>query len=126
MKAKVKPHKLLSLLLALVMAVGMLPGMGMTALAVEDGGEGTGPPAVEVVEPEGGNSGSDETVGTPLLPRAGDKKRGAQQILSMKEATIYATNKKQTPEHPTQPCDAALADAGHGAGGISGCKQCLC
>ena len=46
---------------------------GMTALAVEDGGEGTGPPAVEVVEPEGGNSGSDETVGTPLLPRAGDK-----------------------------------------------------
>ena len=49
------------------------PGMGMTALAVEAGGEGTGPPAVEVVEPEGGNSGSDETVGTPLLPRAGDK-----------------------------------------------------
>ena len=33
MKAKVKPHKLLSLLLALVMVVGMLPGMGMTALA---------------------------------------------------------------------------------------------
>ena len=47
MKAKVKPHKLLSLLLALVMAVGMLPGMGMTALAVEDGDEGNGPPAVE-------------------------------------------------------------------------------
>ena len=39
--------------------------MGMTALAVEDGGEGNGPPAVEVVAPEGGNSGSDETVGTP-------------------------------------------------------------
>lgn len=33
MKAKLKPHKLLSMLLALVMAVGMLPGMGMTALA---------------------------------------------------------------------------------------------
>ena len=49
LKAKVKPHKLLSLLLALVMAVGMLPGMGMTALAVEDGDEGNGPPAVEVV-----------------------------------------------------------------------------
>ena len=73
MKAKMKPHKLWSLLLALVMAVGMLPGMGMTALAVEDGDEGNGLPAVEVVESEDGNSGSDETVGTPLLPRAGDK-----------------------------------------------------
>ena len=73
MKAKVKPHKLLSLLLALALVVTLLPGMGMTALAVEDGGEGNGPPAVEVVEPGDGNSGSDETVGTPLLPRAGDK-----------------------------------------------------
>ena len=60
-------------LLTLALVVTLLPGMGMTALAVEVGGEGTGPPAVEVVEPEGGNSGSDETVGTPLLPRAGDK-----------------------------------------------------
>ena len=73
MKAKMKLHKLLSLLLALALVVTLLPGIGMTALAVEAGGEGTGPPAVEVVEPEGGNSGSDETVGTPLLPRAGNK-----------------------------------------------------
>ena len=73
MKAKMKLKNLLSFLLALVMVVTLLPGMGMTALAVEDGGEGNGPPAVEVVEPEGGNSGSDETVGTPLLPRAGNK-----------------------------------------------------
>ena len=65
MKAKVKPHKLLSLLLALVMVVTLLPGMGMTALAAEDGDEETGPPAVEVVESEDGNSGSDETEGTP-------------------------------------------------------------
>ena len=122
-------HKRLTAwLLTLVLVVTLLPGMGMTALAVEVGGEGTGPPAVEVVEPEGGNSGSDETVGTPLLPRAGDKKRGAQQILSMKEATIYATNKKQTPEHPTQPGDAALAAPHHGAGGgqLSEGKQCFC
>ena len=40
MKAKVKPHKLLSLLLALVMVVTLLPGMGMTALAAEDGDDG--------------------------------------------------------------------------------------
>ena len=33
MKAKVKPHKLLSLLLALVMVVGMLPAMGQVAHA---------------------------------------------------------------------------------------------
>ena len=33
MKAKVKPHKLLSLLLALALVVTLLPGMGMTALA---------------------------------------------------------------------------------------------
>ena len=59
-------HKRLTAwLLTLALVVTMLPGMGMTALAVEDGGEGNGPPAVEVVEPEGGNSGSDETVGTP-------------------------------------------------------------
>ena len=66
MKAKVKPHKLLSLLLALALVVTLLPGMGMTALAAEDGDEETGPPAVEVVESEDGNSGSDETEGTPL------------------------------------------------------------
>lgn len=33
MKAKVKLHKLLSLLLALALVVTLLPGMGMTALA---------------------------------------------------------------------------------------------
>ena len=33
MKAKLKPHKLLSLLLALVMVVGLLPAMSMTASA---------------------------------------------------------------------------------------------
>ena len=59
-------HKRLTAwLLTLALVVTLLPSMGMTALAAEDGGEGNGPPAVEVVEPEGGNSGSDETVGTP-------------------------------------------------------------
>ena len=71
---KKSTHKRLTAwLLTLALVVTMLPGMGMTALAVEDGGEGDGPPAAEVVAPGGGNSGSDETVGTPLLPRAGDK-----------------------------------------------------
>ena len=46
MKAKVKLHKLLSLLLALALVVTLLPGMGMTALAVEDGS--TDPPAQAV------------------------------------------------------------------------------
>ena len=59
-------HKRLTAwLLTLALVVTLLPSMGMTALAAEDGGEGNGPPAVEVVEPEDGNSGSDETVGTP-------------------------------------------------------------
>lgn len=63
---KKSTHKRLTAwLLTLALVVTLLPGMGMTALAVEDGGEGNGPPAVEVVESEGGNSGSDETVGTP-------------------------------------------------------------
>lgn len=63
---KKSTHKRLTAwLLTLALVVTLLPGMGMTALAVEDGGEGNGPPAAEVVEPEGGNSGSDETVGTP-------------------------------------------------------------
>ena len=63
---KKSTHKRLTAwLLTLALVVTLLPGMGMTALAVEDGGEGNGPPAVEVVEPEGGNSGSDETVGPP-------------------------------------------------------------
>ena len=35
MKAKMKPHKLLSLLLALVMVVGMLPAMSLTAYATQ-------------------------------------------------------------------------------------------
>ena len=65
MKAKVKPHKLLSLLLALALVVTLLPGMGMTALAAEDGGEGNGPPAAEVVAPEDESSGSDETKSIP-------------------------------------------------------------
>ena len=65
MKAKMKLKNLLSFLLALVMVVTLLPGMGMTALAAEDGGEGNGPPAVEVVAPEDESSGSDKTVGTP-------------------------------------------------------------
>ena len=40
-------HKRLTAwLLTLVLVVTLLPGMGMTALAVEVGGEGTGPPAV--------------------------------------------------------------------------------
>ena len=63
---KKSTHKRLTAwLLTLALVVTLLPGMGMTALAVEDGGEGNGPPAAEVVEPEDGNSGSDETVGTP-------------------------------------------------------------
>lgn len=63
---KKSTHKhLAAWLLTLALVVTLLPGMGMTALAVEDGGEGNGPPAAEVVEPEDGNSGSDETVGTP-------------------------------------------------------------
>ena len=48
-----------------MLVVTLLPGMGMTALAVEDGGEGNGPPAVEVVEPEDESSGTDETVEPP-------------------------------------------------------------
>ena len=63
---KKSTHKRLTAwLLTLALVVTMLPGMGMTALAVEDGGEGNGPPAAEVVEPEDESSGSDETVGTP-------------------------------------------------------------
>lgn len=62
---KKSTHKRLTAwLLTLALVVTLLPGMGMTALAVEDGGEGNGPPAVEVVEPEDESSGSDETVGT--------------------------------------------------------------
>ena len=48
MKAKMTLPKLLSLLLALVMVVTLLPGMGLTALAVEDGGND--PPAPAVTE----------------------------------------------------------------------------
>lgn len=60
---KKSTHKrLVAWLLTLALVVTLLPGMGMTVLAVEDGGEGNGPPAVEVVEPEDGNSGSDESV----------------------------------------------------------------
>ena len=63
---KKSTHKRLTAwLLTLALVVTMLPGMGMTALAAEDGGEGNGPPAVEVVAPEDESSGSDETVGTP-------------------------------------------------------------
>ena len=63
---KKSTHKRLTVwLLTLALVVTLLPGMGMTALAVEDGDEGNGPPAVEVVEPEDESSGSDETVGTP-------------------------------------------------------------
>ena len=63
---KKSTHKRLTAwLLTLALVVTLLPGMGMTALAAEDGGEGNGPPAVEVVEPGDGNSGSDETEGTP-------------------------------------------------------------
>ena len=63
---KKSTHKRLTAwLLTLALVVTLLPGMGMTALAAEDGGEGNGPPAVEVVEPEDESSGSDETVGTP-------------------------------------------------------------
>ena len=59
-------HKRLTAwLLTLALVVTLLPGMGMTALAAEDGGEGNGPPAVEVVAPEDESSGLDETVGTP-------------------------------------------------------------
>ena len=64
---KKSTHKrLVAWLLTLVLVVTLLPGMGMTALAVEDGGEGNGPPAVEVVEPEDESSGTDETVEPPL------------------------------------------------------------
>ena len=63
---KKSTHKRLTAwLLTLALVVTLLPGMGMTALAAEDGGEGNGPPAVEVVEPEDESSGTDETVGTP-------------------------------------------------------------
>lgn len=63
---KKSTHKrLVAWLLTLVLVVTLLPGMGMTALAVEDGGEGNGPPAVEVVEPEDESSGTDETVEPP-------------------------------------------------------------
>ena len=63
---KKSTHKRLTAwLLTLALVVTLLPGMGMTALAVEDGDEGNGPPTVEVVEPEDESSGSDETVGTP-------------------------------------------------------------
>lgn len=63
---KKSTHKRLAAwLLTLALVVTLLPGMGMTALAAEDGGEGNGPPAVEVVAPEDESSGSDETVGTP-------------------------------------------------------------
>ena len=63
---KKSTHKRLTAwLLTLALVVTLLPGMGMTALAAEDGGEGNGPPAVEVVDPEDENSGSDETEGIP-------------------------------------------------------------
>ena len=63
---KKSTHKrLVAWLLTLVLVVTLLPGMGMTALAVEDGDEGNGPPAVEVVEPEDESSGTDETVEPP-------------------------------------------------------------
>ena len=81
---KKSTHKRLTAwLLTLALVVTLLPGMGMTALAVEDGGEGNGPPAVEVVAPEGGNSGSDETVGTPpssepAPPGSAEVQRGGQ------------------------------------------------
>ena len=66
---KKSTHKRLTAwLLTLALVVTLLPGMGMTALAVEDGGEGNGPPAVEVVAPEDKSTGSDETVGTPPQP----------------------------------------------------------
>lgn len=58
-------NRLTAWLLTLALVVTLLPGMGMTALAAEDGGEGNGPPAVEVVAPEDESSGSDKTVGTP-------------------------------------------------------------
>ena len=59
MKAKMKLKNLLSFLLALVMVVTLLPGMGMTALAVEDGS--TDPPAPAVTEVR-------ETPETPETP----------------------------------------------------------
>lgn len=63
---KKSTHKRLTAwLLTLALVVTLLPGMGMTALAVEDGGEGNGPPAVEVVDPEDESSGTDETVESP-------------------------------------------------------------
>ena len=66
---KKSTHKRLTAwLLTLALVVTLLPGMGMTALAVEDGGEGNGPPAVEVVAPEDESSGSDETVEPPPSP----------------------------------------------------------
>ena len=39
MKAKMKPHKLLSILLALVMVVGMLPTAAIPVFAVEESAE---------------------------------------------------------------------------------------
>ena len=63
---KKSTHKRLTAwLLTLALVVTLLPGMGMTALAAEDGGEGNGPPAAEVVAPEDESSGSDETKSIP-------------------------------------------------------------
>ncbi len=62
---KTTHKRLTAWLLTLALVVTLLPGMGTTALAAEDGDEGNGPPIVEVVEPEDESSGSDETVGTP-------------------------------------------------------------
>ena len=63
---KKSTHKRLTAwLLTLALVVTLLPSMGMTALAAEDGGEGNGPPAAEVVAPEDESSGSDETKSIP-------------------------------------------------------------
>ena len=61
MKAKVKPHKLLSLLLALALVVTLLPGMGMTALAAMMAGPSDAFGTVRFVFGESGY-GADSTV----------------------------------------------------------------
>ena len=54
MKAKMKPHKLLSMLLALVMVVGMLPAMGQVAYAYSAGDiagtTGSGASEADIIE----------------------------------------------------------------------------
>lgn len=65
---KTTHKRLTAWLLTLALVVTLLPGMGMTALAAEDGDEGNGPPIVEVVETEDESSGTGEAEEPPPSP----------------------------------------------------------